>query len=131
MRNVPVGTTGSYTLTVTRADLASVLDASLPAVMATRVMVRMMELAAIDAMRPYLEPGEASVGMAIDLQHVAATPPGHRVLGEAEVTRCEGRRLEFKVRAMDESEEIGSGVHCRAVIDSAKFNERLKPKLKG
>ena len=59
-----------------------------------------------------------------------ATPPGHKVRAEAEVTKSEGRRLEFKVRAFDEVEEVGSGTHKRAVIDAAKFNERLKAKIK-
>jgi predicted thioesterase len=68
--------------------------------------------------------------MSIEIQHTAATPPGHRVRAEAEVTKAEGRRLEFKVSAFDETEQIGSGTHRRAVIDTAKFNERLKPKLK-
>src|SRR5208282_4581783 len=74
--------------------------------------------------------GEGSVGISIDVQHVAATPPGHRVRAEAEVTKSEGRRLEFTVRAFDETEEIGSGTHRRAVIDKAKFNERIKAKVK-
>ncbi len=130
MRDVPIGTKGTFSLIVTDGDLASKLDSTLPPVMATRVMLGMMELAAIDAIRPYLGPGESSVGIAMDLNHVAATPPGHRVRAEAEVTKCEGRRLEFITRAWDESEEIGSGTHRRAVIDLAKFNERLKPKLK-
>jgi fluoroacetyl-CoA thioesterase len=130
MRDVPIGTRGAFTLTVTVDDLASKLDATLPAAMATRVMVGMMELAAMDAIGRYLEPGESSVGISIDVIHVAATPPGHRVRAEAEVTKCEGRRLEFKVSARDEAEEIGSGTHRRAVIDFAKFNARLKSKLK-
>jgi fluoroacetyl-CoA thioesterase len=130
MRDVPIGTAGTFTHTVTAEDLADKLDPTLPPAMATRVMVGMMELAAMDAIRPYLDTGEGSVGAAMDFVHVAATPPGHRVRAQAEVTKCEGRRLEFKVRAWDESEEIGSGVHRRAVIDSARFNQRLKPKLK-
>ena len=93
-------------------------------------MIGMMEMAAIDAIRSYYEPGETSVGAGIEANHIAATPPGHKVRAEAEVTKAEGRRLEFKVRAFDEVEEIGSGVHRRAVIDAAKFNERLKAKVK-
>jgi len=85
----------------------------------------------MDAIRSHLDPGESSVGIAIEVNHVAATPPKHRVRAEAEVTKCEGRRLEFKVRAWDDTEEIGSGVHRRTVIDSSKFNDRLKPKVKG
>ncbi len=130
MRDAPIGSKGSFAHTVIDDDLASELDPTLPAVMATRVMVGMMELAAMDAIRGCLDPGESSVGIAMDFIHVAATPVGHRVRAEAELTGCEGRRLEFKVRAFDESEEIGSATHRRAVIDVAKFNQRLKPKLK-
>jgi len=130
MRDVPAGSKGTFSHTVSDDDLASRLDATLPAVMATRVMVGMMELAAMDAIRSYLGPGESSVGISMEVNHVAATPPRHRVRAEAELIGVEGRRLEFKVRAFDETEEIGSGSHRRAVIDLAKFNERLKPKLK-
>jgi len=131
MKSAPEGIRGTFSLIVTADDLADKLDATLPAVMASRVLVGMMELAAMDAIRPYLAAGEGSVGIAMDLNHIAATPVGHRVRAEAELTKAEGRRLEFKVRAWDETEEIGSAVHRRAVIDLAKFNERLKPKTKG
>jgi fluoroacetyl-CoA thioesterase len=130
MRPVPVGAKGTFSKTVETTDLASRLDPSLADVMSTPTMIGMMELAAMNALEPYYEPGEGSVGMAIEVQHVAATPPGHRVRAEAEVTKSEGRRLEFRVRAFDETEEVGSGSHRRAVIDRAKFTERLKPKLK-
>jgi predicted thioesterase len=98
--------------------------------MSTPTMIGMMEMAAIDAIRSYYDAGETSVGAGIEVQHIAATSPGHKVRAEAEVTKSEGRRLEFKVRAFDEVEEIGSGIHKRAVIDSAKFNDRLKAKIK-
>jgi predicted thioesterase len=93
-------------------------------------MIGMMELAAMDAIKSFLDPGEGSVGISIDTQHTAATPPGHRVRAEAEVTKSEGRRLEFKVTAFDEAEQIGSGNHRRAIIDTTKFNDRLKAKVK-
>jgi fluoroacetyl-CoA thioesterase len=130
MRPVPLGTKGTFSKTVETADLARRLDKSLADVMSTPTMIGMMELAAMNAIAAYLEPGEGSVGVAIEVQHVAATPPGHRVRAEAEVTKSDGRRLEFRVRAFDEVEEVGSGMHRRAVIDPAKFAERLKPKLK-
>ncbi len=130
MRPVPVGARGTFEQIVGRDDLASQLDASLADVMSTPTMAAMMELAAMHALRPYLDPGESSVGMSLDIQHIAATPLGHLVRAEAEVTKSEGRRLEFKVRATDETEEIGSGIHRRAIIDAAKFNERIRPKLK-
>jgi len=130
MRPVPVGARGAYSMTVAEEHLASKLDPSLARVMSTPTMIGMMELAAIDAIRSYYDAGETSVGAGIEAQHIAATPPGHKVRAEAEVTKSEGRRLEFKVRAFDEVEEIGSGTHKRAVIDGAKFNERLKAKIK-
>jgi fluoroacetyl-CoA thioesterase len=130
MKPIPVGTIGTFTLVVAPEHLANRIESSLAPVLSTPTMVSMMEMAAMDAMRGYLEPGESSVGMSIDVQHMAATPPGHRVRAEAEVIKCEGRRLEFNVRAFDETEQIGSGTHRRAAIDAAKFSERLKPKQK-
>lgn len=130
MRPVPVGSRGSFEQIVGPDDLASQLDPSLADVMSTPTLAAIMELAAIHAIKPYLDPGESSVGMSLDIRHIAATPPGHLVRAEAEVTKAEGRRLEFKVRATDEAEEIGDGVHRRAVIDAAKFNDRMRPKMK-
>jgi fluoroacetyl-CoA thioesterase len=130
VKPIPVGTKGSHSKTVAAADLASQIDASLAAVLSTPAMVAMMEQAAIDAIRPLLDAGESSVGTSIDVNHTAATPPGHRARAEAEVTKVEGRRLEFAVRAFDDVEQIGSGTHRRAVIDAAKFNDRIKTKQK-
>lgn len=130
MKNVPVGTRGTFSIVVSAQDLANVLNPTLPAVMATRVMVGMMELAAMNAIEPYVEAGETSVGVSINVEHTAATPPGQKVTAEAEVTLSDGRRLEFNVRAFDEDEQIGTGVHRRAVIDLAKFNQRLSKKVR-
>ena len=130
MRPIPLGSKGSHTMTVAEEHLANKIEPSLARVMSTPTMIAMMELAAMDAIKAYYDAGENSVGSGIEVQHVAATPPGHRVRAEAEVTRVEGRRIELKVRAFDETEEIGSGIHRRAVIDAAKFTERLKSKIK-
>ncbi len=130
MKPIPVGSKGSYSKTVTHADLASSLDESLAAVLSTPTMIAMMEQAAIEAIKPFLDAGESSVGMLIEVSHTAATPPGHRARAEAELTKVEGRRLEFSVRAFDDVEQVGSGTHRRAVIDAAKFNDRIKTKQK-
>jgi fluoroacetyl-CoA thioesterase len=130
MKPVPVGAKGKFEQIVETKHLASQLDPSLAAVLSTPTMVAMMEQAAIEAIKPFLDAGESSVGMTIEVSHTAATPPGHRARAEAEVTKVEGRRLEFSVRAFDDVEQIGSGTHRRAVIDAAKFNDRLKPKHK-
>ena len=130
MKPVPVGAKGKFELAVETRHLASELDSSLASVLSTPTMVAMMEQAAINAIKPFLDDGESSVGMTIEVSHTAATPPGHRARAEAEVTKVEGRRLEFSVRAFDDVEQIGSGTHRRAVIDAAKFNDRLKTKQK-
>src|SRR6266849_8069982 len=100
----------------------------LPQVLATPMMIMMMENAALAAIRPYLDRDESAVGTAIDVRHLAATPVGREVRAEAEVVRVEGKRIEFKVSAHDETEAIGSGTHQRMVIDLASFNERLARK---
>ena len=131
MHQIPPGTKGTFTLRVEPGHLANQFkDAMLPEVLATPVMIMMMENAALNAIRPYLEPGESAVGSAIDVRHLAATPVGHTVRAEAEVTRVDGRRIEFKVSARDETEEIGNGIHERAVINLGSFNERLARKGK-
>ncbi len=133
MRDVPVGTKGTYIFTVSDQHLANATNPADPIllpVLASKEMILAMEFAAMDAIRPFLDPGETSAGISFDVQHLAATPPGHRVRAEAEVIKQDGKRLEFKVRADDEIEEIGSGIHRRGVIDLAKFQARVKTKIK-
>ncbi len=101
-------------------------DATLPPVLATPVMIMVMENAALNAIREFLEPGESAVGTAVDIRHLAATPAGRLVTGEAEVTKVEDRRVEFAVRAWEGEKEIGVGVHQRVVIDVAKFTARMR-----
>ena len=129
MRPIPLGAKGSFTLRVLPEHLANQFkDAMLPQVFATPFMILMMENAALNAIRPFLDPGESAVGTAIDVRHLAATPVGHDVRAEAEVVKVDGKRIEFKVSASDEIEEIGSGTHQRTVIDLRSFNERLAGK---
>src|SRR5438477_11406108 len=129
MRPIPLGAKGIFKLRVTPAHLANQFkDAMLPPVFATPMMIMAMENAALNAIRAYLDPGESAVGTAVDVRHLAATPAGHEVRAEAEVTKVEGRRVEFTVSARDESEEIGRGTHHRMVVDIARVNERLAKK---
>jgi len=129
MRPVPVGANGNFTLVVAPAHLASNFkDAMLPPVLSTPVMIMVMENAALNALKPYLEPGESAVGTRIDVRHIAATPVGKRVTGEAQVTKVDDRRINFTVRATDEEEEIGYGTHERALITLARIAKRLAAK---
>ncbi len=129
MTPVPIGAKGVYEFVVGREDLAGTVEPSLPLVLATAKMSLAMELAAINALTPFLEPGEFSVGVTVNVTHTAATPPGWKVRAEAEVTGGEGRRVEYVVRAFDEKEQIGEGIHTRAVLDRTKFDQRLAAKV--
>ena len=129
MRQIPLGTKGTFTLRVRPGHLANQFkDAMLPEVLATPVMIMAMENAALNAIKPFLEAGESAVGTGIDVRHLAATPIGHNVRAEAEVVRTAGRKIVFKVSASDETEEIGNGTHQRTVINLQSFNESLAKK---
>ena len=130
MQTMPIGAKGSFTLVVAPDHLANRFkDAMLPPVLATPVMIMIMENAALNAMKPYLEAGESALGTRVDVRHLAATPAGRLVTGEAEVTKVDGRRLEFTLRALDGTEVIGTGTHERMIIDLARYSERLKAKF--
>jgi fluoroacetyl-CoA thioesterase len=129
MRPIPLGAKGTYSLRVMPAHLANQFkDAALPQVFATPMMIRAMENAALNAVRDYLDPGESAVGTVVNIRHLAATPVGHQVIAQAEVTKVDGRRIEFNVSARDEMEEIGTGTHERMVVDMARLDRRLKAK---
>jgi len=93
-------------------------------------MILFMENAVLNAVRDYIEPDESVVGTGINLKHLAATPVGQRVTAEAELTKIDGRRLEFKVSARDENEQIGVGTHERFIVDLPRLEQRLAGKSK-
>ena len=129
MKRIPLGATGTATLRVAPEHLANRFkDAMLPQVLATPVMILIMENAALNAIKPFLDAGESAVGVAVDVKHLAATPVGHEVRATAEVVDVDGKRIDFKVSASDGKEEIGKGSHQRIVIDLRSFNERLAKK---
>lgn len=129
MKKIFPGATGSWALVVEPEHLASrAKDAILPPVLATPIMIMVMENAALDAVKPYLEPGETAVGTRVDIRHLSPTAVGMHVVGEARVTRVDGRRLEFWVSAMDESGQIGTGTHERVVIEVSRIERHLAAK---
>ena len=131
MRTIPIGTKATATLVVKPEHLANRFkDSILPLVFATPMMILVMENAALNAIKPYLEPGESAVGTSVDVKHLSATPVGHEVRATAEVVRVEGKRIDYVVSASDEQGEIGKGTHQRIVIDLQSFNERLAKKSK-
>src|SRR5690349_18036321 len=129
MKQIPLGATGTAVLRVRPEHLANRFkDSILPEVFATPVMILVMENAALNAIRPFLDTGESAVGIAVDVKHLAATPVGHDVQATAEVVGVDGKRIDFKVSARDIKEEIGRGTHQRILIDLQSFNERLAKK---
>jgi fluoroacetyl-CoA thioesterase len=129
MRQIPIGTTGTASLRVRPEHLANRFkDSILPQTFATPMMILVMENAALNALKPFLEPGESAVGTAVDVRHLAATPVGRDVSAIAEVVAVEGKRIDFKVSASDGSDEIGRGTHQRIVINLQSFNDRLAAK---
>jgi len=100
----------------------------MPPVFATAMMIGFIEQTCIQALAPYLDAGQATVGTHVDVSHVAATPQGMRVTAQVELVAIEGRTLLFKVRCEDEGGLIGEGLHRRAIIDSARFLQKLSTK---
>jgi len=97
-------------------------------VLATPVMVALMEAAARSLVDPHLEQGYMSVGTTLDIKHLAATPLGMRVTARAELVSVDKRRLNFKVEAYDEQEKVGEGTHTRAIINLKWFWDKLETK---
>src|SRR3984957_279494 len=130
MKSIPVGTAGSFSLVVQPEHLASRFkDGTVPPVLATTIMIMMMENAALNAIKSYLDAGERALGTGVGVGHLAATPVRRHVTAEARVTHVQGRPIEFAVRATDGDEEIGVGTHERVVVDRARLSERLKGKV--
>jgi fluoroacetyl-CoA thioesterase len=100
----------------------------MPAVFATAYMVGLLEWACMEAMQPHLEDGEQSVGTGVWVTHGAATPPGLTVTVDVSLTKVEGRKLTFSVRAHDGVDTISEGTHERFVIDRARFVKKVGEK---
>jgi predicted thioesterase len=92
------------------------------------MMIALMEKAALSAVDPCLGEGFATVGLSLNVKHIAATPVGMKVSAEAELLSMEGKKLTFKVEAYDELEKIGEGIHERYIIELSKFLERTSGK---
>ena len=119
---------GKAELTVSEAHLASAVGSGLVRAFSTPMMVALLEHAAVNAVDAQLEDGQSTVGARLDVRHLAPTPLGMRVRAYAKLMQVEGRLLTFEVWAEDEHERIGEGVHERAIIDRARFEQRVRDK---
>ena len=127
--HVRLGLKGTTEILVGTRDTAPHVGSGKVKVLATPVMVSLMEEAALNAVEGLLPAGHQTVGTRLDITHTAATPVGMRVTATAELTKVEGRKLTFHVSARDEKETIGEGVHERIVINVARFDQRAEEKI--
>jgi fluoroacetyl-CoA thioesterase len=130
MTNIESGLVGEAELMVEETHTASHLGSGGVDVLATPVMIALMEDAARSSVDSRLDQGQLSVGVNLNVSHLAATPVGMRVTARAELVAVEGRRLTFTVEAHDEREKIGEGTHIRAIINLDRFMARLQEKAK-
>jgi fluoroacetyl-CoA thioesterase len=125
------GLTGTAEILVGPEHTAPFVGSGRIAVLATPVMINVIEAAALAAIEHLLPAGHQSLGSHLDVSHTAATPVGLRVIATAEVLRLEGRTVTFRVEARDEFEPIGGGTHQRVVVSVARFDERVQRKVRG
>jgi fluoroacetyl-CoA thioesterase len=126
---IHAGLTGAAELTVAPEHTAARVGSGEIAVLATPVMINLIEAAALAACEHLLPDGHQSLGIHLDVRHTAATPVGLRVAAVAEVLAVEGRTITFRVEARDECEVIGGGTHRRVVVNVARFDKRVQNKL--
>ena len=100
----------------------------MPEVFATAFMVGFMEWACMEALRPYLEEGERTLGTMINITHQAATPPGMTVTARVKCLEVDGKRTLWEIEARDEVEIIGKGTHERFTVNNEKFSARVAAK---
>ena len=129
LSRIAPGLRGERALLVAQEHTAPSIGSGKVRVLATPVMINLIEAAALAAVEHLLPPGYQSLGTHLDVHHVAATPVGMRVKAFAEVTGVDGRTISFVVKAEDEKEVIGHGTHERVVVNVAKFDERVQRKL--
>lgn len=122
------GIKGTSEIVVTEELTAMKIGSGLLPVYATPMMIALIENTAASSVQPYLEAGQGTVGIKVDVAHLSATPIGMRVRAESELTEVDRRRLVFTVRAWDEAGLIAEGTHERFVIDNEKFMRKAAAK---
>ena len=127
--NIDLGLKGAAQLVVGPEHTAPFVGSGRIAVLATPVMINLIEAAALNAVEHLLPSGHQSLGIHLDVSHVAATAVGLQVTATAEVVRIEGRIITFHVEARDAVETIGDGTHQRVVVSVSRFDERVQRKV--
>ena len=126
---ITIGMKGEVATDVEKADTAAEVGSGSLLVYATPCMVAMMEGAACEAIEEAIPEGSTTVGIELNIAHLAATPVGMEVRAEAEVTAVEGKVITFCVTAYDEAGKIGEGTHKRCIVNSQRFLDKTYDKL--
>jgi len=124
--NIPDQVSAKQMMVVEKAHAASEIGSGRVEVLATPMMIALMEAAAVEAVQEYLPEGWTTVGTRVDIEHLRATPLGGVVTAKASLVKRDGRVLEFAVTASDSTGVIGQGNHQRHIIDLARFMQRIQ-----
>ena len=128
---VKPGTIGEETFVVEEKHLIDFVNDGMPAILCTPWLVWFLEHAARNAVLPHFEPGESSVGVVVNVQHLAATPLGEKVVCRARVLSVDGNEVSFQLEAHDEHEQIARGTHKLRVIQAARLAKKVEAKKRG
>jgi fluoroacetyl-CoA thioesterase len=127
--NLQPGLVGLSEIVVADEHTAPRVGSGMVHVLATPVMINVIEAAALDAIERRLPAGYQSLGTVLNVRHIAATPVGMKAVARVEVTKVDGRTVHFRIEVRDEKDLIGDGTHERVVVNVEKFAERVKRKL--
>ena len=124
-----IGTTATAIAVVGNKNTAKAVGSGDLDVFGTPMMIALMEEAACNCLKGFLDATQSSVGTQVNIAHTAASPVGANITATAVMISAEGRKVEFSVSARDEVNEIGNGTHTRVIIDKEKFMSRLTQKM--
>lgn len=128
LQEIKPGLKATVEIVVGTRDTAAHVGSGKIGVLATPILVTLLEAAALQAVEEFMQPGQQTVGTRLDISHTAATPVGMRVRASAELVKVEGRKLTFSLRAEDDIETIGGGTHERLIISVERFDQRMQAK---
>jgi fluoroacetyl-CoA thioesterase len=124
-----VGDAGELRFVVAAPHAIDIADDPQLAVLSTPSLIWFLEHAARKAMAPMLEDGETTVGIHVDVEHLAPTPLGHEVTCVAKVIHVEGKTVSFQVSASDQHEVVARGVHKRRAVRCQRLQDVVRKKL--
>jgi len=128
MKNITSGITAEISCSVDKSMLAVNVGSGSLEVLATPVMVMLMEKASCQCIAEYLESGETTVGTELNIKHISATPENMKVTVKSEVLEVDGREIIFSCEAFDDAGKIGEGIHKRFLVYGEKFTQKAKSK---